>query len=378
MLWNWQQPDWPDFSWNSTRLEEAERIFLQESGVSIGTLKHQGSSDREELMIESISTEALSTSEIENEFLDRASVQSSIRKHFGLASGKSCIGRSEQGIADLMVDLYRNSPQALSGEVLFNWHMMLLGERTDLKDLGRYRTSPEPMQIVSGSFRDPKLHFEAPPSAILRAEMSNFIKWFNRTAPGGASPLPALTRSGIAHLYFECIHPFEDGNGRLGRAIAEKALAQGIGQPTLIGLSATILEKRKAYYTTLAAANKGNEITQWLKWFAATAIEAQRRSIARVEFLIQKARLLDRLRGQLNPRQEKAILRMLREGPAGFAGGLSASSYATITGASPASTTRDLADLVAKAVLKRTGELRHTRYYLKIRHPKAHPFTFHN
>jgi Fic family protein len=196
--------------------------------------------------------------------------------------------------------------------------------------------------------------------------MKRFVAWFNRTAPGREESLSALTRAGIAHLYFESIHPFEDGNGRIGRAIAEKALAQSLGQPTLIALAATILARRKNYYDALEAANKKNEITRWLMWFAAAAIEAQRRTIALVEFLIDKTKLFDRLKGQLNARQEKALLRVFREGPEGFRGGLSAGKYTTITGASPATTTRDLADLVAKGALRREGERRYARYHLSV------------
>jgi len=148
--------------------------------------------------------------------------------------------------------------------------------------------------------------------------------------------VPALARAGVAHLYFESIHAFEDGNERIGRAIAEKCLAQTFGQPTLTALAATILARRKSYDDALEAANKQNEITAWLAWFAGVAIEAQRRTIALAEFLIDKAKLLDRLRGQLNDRQQNVLLRMFREGPEGFKGGPSASKYSTITGASPA------------------------------------------
>lgn len=175
---------------------------------------------------------------------------------------------------------------------------------------------------------------------------------------GWAESLPALTRAGIAHLYFETIHPFEDGNGRIGRAISEKALAQALGHPTLTSLAATILMRRKAYYQALEEANKDNEITPWLSWFAEIALEAQTRTEARVEFLIDKTKLLDRLRGQLNERQEKALLRMPREGPDGFKGGMSAGNYASITGASPATATRDLADMVAKEAVTRTKDHR--------------------
>ena len=197
--------------------------------------------------------------------------------------------------------------------------------------------------------------------------MVQFIDWFNRTAPDGVDSVPALTRAGIAHLYFESIHPFEDGNGRIGRAISaisEKALSQCLGQPTLTALAATMLLRRKAYYTGLEAANKDNEITSWLAWFAGITIEAQRRTAARVEFLMDKTKLLDGLRGRLNGRQEKALLWMLREGPEGLAGGLSAGNYMTITKAATA--TRDLADLVAKRALKRHGERRHARYDVAI------------
>jgi Fic family protein len=189
---------------------------------------------------------------------------------------------------------------------------------------------------------------------------------FNRTAPSGTPPLPALTRAGIAHLYFESIHPFEDGNGRIGRAISAKVLAQTVGQPVLISLAATILIRLKAYYKALETANKGNEVTPWLCWFAGVAIEAQRRTEAQAQFLLDTTLLLDRLRGGINSRQEKALLRMLREGPEGFKGGLSAGKYVAITGASPATATRDLVDLVEKKALIRTGQLRHARYALRI------------
>jgi Fic family protein len=273
----------------------------------------------------------------------------------------------------MMVDLYRRFAEPLSDEVLFAWHNMLVHGRRDLRDIGRYRTDEEAMQVVSGAIYAPRVHFEAPPSSAVPREMRDFVNWFNHTDPSGSEPLPNLTRAGIAHLYFVSIHPFEDGNGRIARAIAEKALAQGLRQPTLIALATTILAKRKGYYEALEAANKDNAITAWLSWFAATAIEAQRRTTARVEFLIDKTRLLDRLRGQLNDRQERALLRMLREGPEGFKGGLSAGNYASITGASPATTTRDLADMVAKGALIRVGERRHARYHIAVPSPPVSP-----
>ena len=366
MRWNWQQPDWPLFSWDRARFAKAEERFLVEAGVFVGTLMHLASADRDQLTIEAMSTEALTTSRIEGEILDRASVQSSLRRQLGLTTDSRRARPAEEGIAEMMVDLYRSFAAPLSDEVLWEWQRMLLRGRRDLTAIGRYRTDPEPMQVLSGSLHAPKVHFEAPPSSNVPAEMQRFVEWFNRTAPAGAEPLPALTRAGIAHLYFVSIHPFEDGNGRIGRAIAEKALAQSLAHPTLTTLAATILIKRRAYYKALEAANTTNEITRWIAWFAAAAIEAQRRTIALVEFLIAKTRFLDRLRAQLNVRQEQALLRMLREGPGGFTGGLSAGNYARLTKASPATATRDLADLVAKGALTRDGERRHARYHLGI------------
>jgi Fic family protein len=366
MKWNWQQPDWPIFGWDKVRLAAAEEQFLLAGGVVLGTVKHLESEERDQLTIEAMSTEAVTTSEIEGEFLDRASVQSSIRRHLGLATDGRRVRPAEEGMAEMMVDLNRSFAVPLSDEMLFAWHRMLVRGRRDLKDVGHYRTSDEPMQVVSGAMHAPTVHFEAPPSSQVTSEMNHFIDWFARTAPGSENPLPPLTRAGIAHLYFECIHPFEDGNGRIGRAIAEKSLAQSLGHPTLTALAATILVRRKDYYEALEAANKQNEITGWLAWFAGIAIEAQRRTIALVEFLIDKAKLLDRLRGHLNARQEKALLRVLGEGTEGFKGGLSAGNYSNTTGASPATATRDLADLVRKGALIRDGERKHARYQLAL------------
>jgi len=366
MTWNWQQPDWPHFTWKQDRLALAERQFLVGGGVLLGTVKHLGEEERNQLTVEAMSTEALTTSEIEGEILDRASVQSSIQRQLGLAADNRRVAPREQGVSEMMVDLYRTFSAPLSGEMIFAWHRMLMSGSRGITDVGRYRTSDEPMQVVSGAEGAPKIHFEAPPSARIPGEMAGFIDWFTRTAPGGTEPLPALTRAGAAHLYFETIHPFEDGNGRIGRAIAEKSLAQSLGQPTLIVLAATILGRRASYYDALEAASKRNEITAWLAWFAGITIEAQQRTLALVEFLIDKAKLFDRLKGQLNDRQQKVLLRMFREGPEGFKGGLSAGKYSTITGASPATATRDLVDLMEKGALIRTGELRHARYNLSV------------
>lgn len=366
MTWNWQKSDWPNFAWNRARLEKAEHQFLLGGGVLVGTVKHLPEEDRQQLTVDAMSTEAVTTSEIEGEILDRASVQSSIRKQLGLSVDERRVRPAEHGIAEMMVDSYRSFSEPLSQEMLFRWHEMIVSGRRDLKDVGRFRTGKEPMQVLSGRIDAPRVHFEAPPSSRVASEMTRFLEWFWQTRKDGPQPLAALTRAAVAHLYFESIHPFEDGNGRIGRAVAEKSLAESLGQPTLITLAATILLRRKAYYEALEVANKQNEITNWVAWFAGIAIEAQRRTIALVEFLIDKTKLLDRLRGELNERQTKALMRMFREGPEGFKGGLSAGKYTTITGSSPATTTRDLSDLVSKGAVTRDGELRHARYRLNV------------
>jgi Fic family protein len=366
MTWNWQKSDWPSFTWNRARLEKAEQQFLLGGGVLVGTVKHLPEEDRQQLTVDAMSTEAVTTSEIEGEILDRASVQSSIRKQLGLTVEERLVRPAERGIAEMMVDMYRSYSEPLSREMLFRWHKMILSGRRDLKDVGKFRMGAEPMQVVSDRIGTPRVHFEAPPSSQVTSEMNRFLEWFQRTREDGEQPLPALARAAVAHIYFESIHPFEDGNGRMGRAIAEKSLAEGLGQPTLITLAATILLRRKTYYEALEAANKQNEITNWVAWFAGITIEAQRRTIALVEFLIDKTKLLDRLRGDLNERQAKALMRMFREGPEGFKGGLSAGNYTAITGSSPATTTRDLSDLVSKGALTRDGELRHARYRLNV------------
>lgn len=366
MKWNWQRKDWPEFQYDSSALSELESRFLRQSGMLQGTLKHIGKDDKMRLTIDLMSTEAINTSEIEGEILNRNSVQSSIRRNFGLDTDNQRIPPAEQGIAEMMVDLYRSYNEPLSHSKLFTWHKMLSNGRRDLTDIGRYRTHEDAMQVVSGAIYDPKVHFEAPPSKDMQTEMGRFIDWFNGCAPDAKNPLSALTRAGIAHLYFVCVHPFEDGNGRIGRAISEMALSQCLGQPTLLALSYTIQNAKKVYYQNLELSNKDLEITDWLQYFAETVLDAQSYSQRLIDFLIAKIHLYDRLRGQFNDRQDKVIARMFREGPKGFEGGLSADNYISITGTSRATATRDLQDLVEKKALTRTGERKHTRYQLNI------------
>jgi Fic family protein len=364
MQWNWQHPDWPKFRYRPDRLALREAEYLRHSGVAIGAARHLPDDERLTVVLELIGTEALKTSEIEGETLDRESVQSSLRKQFGLQTDGRRVGPAERGIAAMLTSVYRNYDGPLTEALLFEWHREVMQGRSDLAQVGGYRRHDEPMQVVSGPVYELKVHFEAPPSAVVPREMAAFLDWFAATGAGGGSPLPALTRAGLAHLYFETLHPFEDGNGRVGRAIAEMALAQGAGQPALSALSLVLQRHRSAYYNALEAASRSLEVDEWLDWFADRVLEAQRSALASIEFIIHKTRLLDRLRGRLNARQEKALLRLMRDGPGAFVGGLSAGKYTALTGASAATATRDLAELVEWGALVRTGEKKGTRYGL--------------
>lgn len=366
MRWNWQQADWPALRYDASALESLERQFLLRSGEFIGACKHIGEADHDQLRIELISDEALKTSEIEGELLNRDSVQSSLLHQFGLGPDRPNIPPAERGIAEMMADLYRSFASPLSDRMLFRWHRMLMsGDRT-ITAVGGYREGLDPMQVVSGPLHRRRIHFEAPPARRVRAEMKAFLAWFNENDPRGRKPLAALARAGIAHLHFESIHPFEDGNGRIGRAVSEKALAQSLGQPSLIALAHTIQRRRKAYYAALERNNKTNEITDWLIYFGETILEAQATSLKRLDFYLAKARFYDRVRNRMNERQEKVIARMFREGIEGFKGGLSAENYISIARTSRATATRDLQDLVSMGALRKTGELKFTRYHLAL------------
>lgn len=212
------------------------------------------------------------------------------------------------------------------------------------------------MQVVSGAIGKKKIHFKAPPSAQVAAEMQQFIAWFNDTAPGGKSEIKkAPVRSAIAHLYFETIHPFEDGNGRIGRAIAEKALSQTIGRPVLLSLSQTIEANKKLYYQALETAQQNNEITGWIKYFVATTLKAQLEAKQLIDFTLKKTKFLDRFKDQLNERQLKVIMKMMDAEPKGFEGGMTANKFISITKASKATATRDLQILAELGVLVSKG-----------------------
>ena len=367
-IWNWQQKEWPHFIYNADALNTLELKFSKNTGTVLGAFKHVNENEKEHLIIEILSNEALKTSEIEGEYLDRDSIQSSIKRNLGLKVDKKKIAPAEFGISEMMVDLYKNFNTPLSHQQLFDWHKMLTNGRRDLTDIGTYRTHEDPMQVVSGRLDKPTIHFEAPPSHHMHKEMEQFVIWFNTMHSKTEHNVLPIVKAGITHLYFVCIHPFEDGNGRIARALTEKSVAQSVGQPALISLSKTIESNKKAYYNALENNNKGLDITDWLLYFGQTILDAQNDTLKLIDFLIEKAKFFDRFNTLMNERQLKVVTRIFNAGHQGFEGGLSAENYTRITKTSASTATRDLKDMVDKKMLLKTGELKSTRYWLNINH----------
>lgn len=367
MAYNWQQKDWPDFRYDLTNVEDVLLAFAEKTGLASGLLKGLPEDMQTEAIIDMMVSEAIKTSEIEGEYLSRKDVMSSIRKNLGVGGAIGHVrDKRAEGAGALMIDVRNSFAEPLSQKKLFDWHKMIMTGSRGIK-AGGWRTHVEPMQVVSGPIGKEKVHFEAPPSERVPKEMTQFIKWFNATGPGGKEEIKKpLVRAAVAHVYFETIHPFEDGNGRIGRALSEKALSQGIGRPVLLSLSRTIEAQRKDYYVALQRGQQDNEITDWVLWFVNLGLEAQIQAEEQIAFTLRKTKFFDRFNDQLNERQLQVVQRMLEEGPKGFTGGMNAKKYVAITGTSKATATRDLQDLVEKGVFLPAGGGRSTRYEVKL------------
>lgn len=367
MIYNWQQPDWPKFKYNLDTIENILFDFAEKAGRVSGFLKGLSEDAQTEAMIDMMVSEAIKTSEIEGEYLSRKDVMSSIKKNLGLVKKMEQVkDKKAEGAAELIVDVRNSYAKALTEKKLFSWHRMLLKESKGIQ-IGEWRSHEEPMQVISGAMGKEKVHYKAPPSAIVQGEMTHFIEWFNDTGPGGENEInkPAV-RSAIAHLYFESIHPFEDGNGRIGRAISEKALSQGVRRPVLLSLSRAIEANKKEYYKALQIAQKSNEITDWIYYFVNVIIDAQNQAEKQIEFTLKKTKFFDRFESYLNERQLKVIKRMLEEGIKGFEGGMNAKKYISISHTSKATATRDLQDLVEKTIFISSGGGRSTSYTINL------------
>ncbi len=363
MYYNWQQKDWRNFIYEIDDVEALLYRFAEKVGKTKGLI--DGLSDEEETdaIIELMASEAIKTSEIENEQLRRDEIVSSIKMNLGLRAPLDRVfDKRAEGVSELMVDVRKQYHSSLTCEMIFSWHRMLMKGNSNIK-AGRWRKGPEPMRIVSGSYGKEVIHFEAPPESEVAHEMDEFIDWFNGSSKKISQP---PIRAAIAHVYFESIHPFEDGNGRIGRAISEKALSEGIGSPVLMSLSKTIEADKPAYYMALKEAQSSNNLTNWINYFVPVLVDAQHEAEQMIAFSLKKSKFFNRFEAKLNTRQIKVIRRMLDAGISGFEGGMNAKKYMSISKTSKATATRDLQDLVEKSVFQVEGMGRGTRYALSI------------
>ncbi|NIJ44441.1 Fic family protein [Wenyingzhuangia heitensis] len=365
MKYNWQQKDWTKFSYDKTILEDNLYIFAEKTGRIQGIIKAIPKEYHIQTLIDILVSEAIKTSEIEGEYLSRKDVMSSVRNNLKLnTTYENVKDLRAKGIGSLVTDVQNSYKEPLTKNLLFNWHKQLLSHDQNIR-IGAWRDHVEPMQVVSGAMGKEKIHFEAPASKDIPKEMDQFITWFNDTAPNGTKAIKhAPIRSAIAHLYFESIHPFEDGNGRIGRAIAEKALLQTLNSPLLLSLSTSIEEYKNDYYKALEVGQRSNDITEWLQYFIDIILKALGVSEVLIDFTLKKARLFDLYGSKLNERQLKVIRRMLEEGIDGFEGGMTAKKYIAITKTSKPTATRDLQGLLELGVFKVFGKGRNTSYQI--------------
>lgn len=366
MKYNWQLPNWTKFIFDDTVIDSLCMDFALETGELKGIVESLSIEIREETILQFMISEAIKTSEIEGEFFSRQDVMSSIKKNLGIGDAFGQIrDKGAQGIGKLMVTVRNSYPKKLTEFTIKQWHGILM-EYSKRVSPGEYRTGKEPMQIISGSFGKEIVHFEGPPSNQVPVEMKNFIKWYNDFEIKPTDIKKALIKTSISHLYFESIHPFEDGNGRIGRAIAEKCLSESLNRPVLMSISSTIEQDKKRYYQSLKEAQRTLEITDWIFYFSTLILESQKNAKQTVLFTLSKTKFIDQFKNQMNERQKKAVLKMFENGVAGFVGGMTAIKYVSIIKTSRATATRDLQDLTEKNILIPRGEGRNRSYDLNL------------
>ena len=370
--WVWQAPHWPTFIHDSARVCGALGPARLEQGRLLGKASAVGASQLLSVQQEVWSAEAVATAAIEGERLDLDAVRSSVARRLGIQPGfVAAVPRHVDGLLDVMEDAAARWDQDLDEARLCRWQSALFpGGVSSIHAIatGRYRTGEEPMQIVSGPAHRPKVHFEAPPAAQVPGEMVRLVDWFNRSRLDPV--LDGVVRAAIVHLWFETIHPFEDGNGRVGRALVDMALAQAARTPyRLHGLSTALRRRQAAYHAALNEAQRGDgDATAWLVWFIDTFRAACAESSRLIDEALVRARFwADHAGVELNERQRKAVNRMLEAGPGRFEGGMTTRKYVTLTRAGTSVTAaRDLADLVEKGLLRREGAGRSTYYDLAL------------
>ncbi|CAJ1795355.1 Fic family protein [Aeromonas veronii] len=367
-FWIWQQADWPHFRWQDSEILPRLRHAQRRLGMLIGSHSRLGNSDQ---TLDTLLVNIISSSAIEGERLNAQSVRSSLARRLGGSETPSYpVSDRSEGLAAMMLDAIDNHEQQLTIERLYQWHRWLFPANewsVQPVNVGQLR-GDEPMQVVSGRVDRPTVHFEAPPRATLDDQLAEFIPWFNQTRHDPT--MDPLLRAAICHLWFVTLHPVDDGNGRLTRALTDLALSQADSHSIrLYAMSVAILELRGDYYMTLESAQRGTlDITSWLCWFLDTldytlelALQVIDRSLAKKHFWLQHCH------DGLSPEQTKVINRLLDGGQQGFENGINASQYQKVTGVSKATATRHLAELVGRGCIEKLpGGGRNTRYQIRL------------
>ena len=359
-----QRPKWPAFAWDAKASSALLAAVRHKQGRLLGKMEALGFDLRSEASLVVLTSDVVKSSAIEGETLDPDEVRSSIARKLGLdIVGLRRVGRDVDGVVEMMLDATQRFDATLTSERLFGWHSSLFPSgRSGMSRIrvGAWRIKKSgPMQVVSGPMGREKVHFEAPEADRLDSEMNQFLDWFN-----AAPAMDPVLKAAIAHFWFVTIHPFEDGNGRIARAIADMALARADGtKDRFYSMSAQIEAERKSYHLELEAAQRGGvDITRWLAWFLGCLERTLDGSDQVLTAVLRKARLWQRInRHPVNERQRLVINRMLN----GFKGFLSTSKYAKLAKCSPDTALRDIQELLEREILVRNpGGGRSTSYQL--------------
>ncbi len=347
-----ERPDWPAFCWDMDALAEPLAAVRHQQGRLLGRMDGLGFPLRDEAKLRTLTEDVLKSSDIEGEVLDRDQVRSSIARRLGIDIGALApADRHVEGVVEMMLDATQRFDRPLTTARLHGWHASLFPtgwSGISRIIVGNWRDDARgPMQVVSGAYGRERVHYQAPAADRLDTEMARFLAWFDN----GASLDPVL-KSALAHLWFVTIHPFDDGNGRIARAIADMQLARSEGSPQrYYSMSAQIRRERDAYYKTLEATQKGDlDVTEWLAWFLAClerAIDSAQEALAAV---MERTRFWDTHgTADLNDRQRDMLTRLLD----GFAGKLTTSKWAKIEKCSPDTALRDINALIARGILRK-------------------------
>jgi Fic family protein len=370
----WQAPDWPNWRYDLAALASPLAQVSHAQGLLLGRLTDIGLGLRDQASLAALTDDVIKTSEIEGEHLNAASVRSSIARRLGVDIGSLApVDRHVEGVVEMVLDATINSASPLTQARLFGWHAALFPtgySGLSRIAIGTWRDDAQgPMQVISGPIGRQRVHYEAPPAERLSDEAERFLEWLN--APVQAEP--ALIRAGLGHLWFVTLHPFDDGNGRIARAIGDMLLARADGSPQrFYSLSAQIQRERKAYYEILKRTQKGDlDVTEWLLWFLRMLGEAVRLANHALDAVLDKARFWQRMSGiALNERQVKVLNRLLD----GFEGKLTSSKWAALAKCSTDTALRDIQELVTQGVLQRSGAGgRSTSYDLITRETNPQP-----